>query len=245
MLVEHELEYVHMFEAPEPSFCPDPHGLLRGSASSNTNSSSTRDSIFRKSPRRRLKRKDSGITILTEQTLIRPLQQHGTTPHPSTAPEYDLCTLFLNYLENCIDPAFNELPALERLTHELSLLQIQTRTLTRQLTAMYEPRQHPQLHHHLVVQQRLRLATQLRLAREAFMAAGHGGLRAEQVIVKVVEPVMGRWWQGEVKTVLRRAFRGMEEEVGELGDRVMRGGGKKWVMGEFAAVDSLDGMKEE
>lgn len=271
----HQLDYMHMFEAPERTSSQGPHDLSYNSGPSIKDRSPSSDPPSRELYRRKSNRKDNSTTASTQPAPVRPPKQRRTTQTPVAFPGHDLCTLFLSYLETHTDRTFNELGALSHLSTELSLLrtyfEVHNQTLPsayasplaaaflttcfpawlryrtefvtvkRQLADMHDAQ--PQLHHHLAVQQRSRLATQLRLAREAFVAAGYRGLRAEQVIVSAVEGVMGLWGQ-EVRG-LRKALRDMEDELGELGEELMRIGGRRWVMGEFLAVGSLEGMGEE
>lgn len=274
MLDNLQLDYVHMFETPEGSSTTNSHSLLQTSTSGATDSSPNSDLTSRNSPKRNPKRKDSG-TATPGPRALRPPKQPRTAQHFPAQQSHELCSLFFSYLEIYTDPSFNEVAALENLSHELSLLQSHTPTfhstrasnlasaflstafpawltyrtevvtVKRQIAAMQSPTDAPQLHHHLVVLERSRLATQLRLARETFIAAGYGELRAEQVIAQAVEVGMGEWEQTEVRGGLRKGFVGMEEEVGELGDRLMRVGGATWVLGEFQAVGSLEGLREK
>src|SRR5690242_6347294 len=222
---DRQLEYVHIFDAPEDASSPDPLNLSHDSAPGIVNTSLTSDPPSTKPSRRKPKRRNSSTTFSTQQTALRPLKQCRINQRSTAFPSHDLCTLFLSYLETHTDPSFDELPALSRLTTELSLLQTRTETqitpsayasplapaflttcfpawlryrteivtVKRQLTDMHDAQS--RLHHHVAVQQRSRLATQLRLAREAFIAACYGELRAEQVIVRAVEGAMGAWGQ--------------------------------------------------
>lgn len=271
---DRQLDFVHMFDAPEDASSPDPLNLSHDSDPGIVNESPMNSPPSTKPSRRKLKHRNSSTTFSTQKAALSPLKQRRTTQPPTASPGHDLCALFLSYLETYTNPSFDELPALSRLTTELSLLQTQAETrilpsayasplasaflttcfpawlryrteivtVRRQLADMHDAQS--RLHHHVAVQQRSRFATQLRLAREAFMAACYGELRAEQVIVRAVEGAMGAWGQ-DVSGQVRMAFLGMEEELGELGDELIGVGGRRWVMGKFPAMGSLDGVEEE
>lgn len=226
-----------------------------------------------KLPRRKQKRKDSDTKPPSQRTT-RPLKQRRTTHRRPPSPGHDLCALFLSYLENHTDPTFNELTALENLSTELTLLsehapaqpsaqdyklvnafatvsfpawlEYRTEIVTakRKLAEMQTSAKTTQ-QRQLAVQERSRLASQLRQAREKFMGAGYSGLRTEQIIVRAVEALMGGTGVAQMQGDLRKALLGMDEELMELGDALMKVGGAKWVMGDFQPVSILDGLRAD
>jgi hypothetical protein len=102
----------------------------------------------------------------------------------------------------------------------------------------------PPSHRHQVVIERSRLATQLRHAHEAFVTARSKGLRPEEVIFQAVLLLVDEDGFSETARALRKGFQGLEEELVALADTLMESGGRQFVLSDFEAVESLEGLKE-
>jgi hypothetical protein len=188
----------------------------------------------------------------------------ATTPN-----NLELFALFTSYLDLHNDDHFDELIALEQLANELILLEQHTRNFTtlkgiefataffvvsfpawlryrkqivkvkRKLASMQPQEQ--AAHHHIAVIERSRLATELRQAHEAFVGAGYAGLRPEQVIYRAFVTLQNVPLHSESAKAICIGFKGMEDELGRLGDRLMKDGGK-WILGSHGSVAGLKGM---
>ena len=80
------------------------------------------ESATRRLTKCRHKRTDSGATDFEQQDVFRPHKQRRQNQHCKTSKSHDFSALFMSYLENYIDPEFDELTALKNLAHELSVL---------------------------------------------------------------------------------------------------------------------------
>jgi hypothetical protein len=239
-----------------------------------TTPASSPDTARQKPTRQQRKRKEGGGTEKSQdQTIPRPVKQRRTA-HRQLVPSqgYDLMALLVSYMENHSDPAFDELAALEHIERELSVLGQQVPilrsrqrnkliaafstvafpawlawredivTVKRNYAAMQSAE--PPSHRHQVVIERSRLATQLRHAHEAFVTARSKGLRPEEVIFQAVLLLVDEDGFSETARALRKGFQGLEEELVALADTLMESGGRQFVLSDFEAVESLEGLKE-
>lgn len=187
----------------------------------------------------------------------------------STTNGTDLCALFMSYLELYKDPQFDELTALKNLARECALLEkhatrFHTRKGIKFATAFFVDafpawllyrqdianvkRKFTSMqcadeatHHHVEVMVRSRLATELRRAHDAFMRAGYGSLRPEQVIHRAFITLQNENANSSIAEDIRVGFKGMEEELAALADRLIDGGAR-WVMGDFSSITNFKGM---
>ncbi|KAJ8117837.1 hypothetical protein OPT61_g1053 [Boeremia exigua] len=221
---------------------------------------------------RRQKRKDSSTPSSEQQDNLRATKQRRTHQLDMEAKTYDLVAIFVSYLENFTDHAFDETAALNTLTHELSLLETyiaieqshglvatffmvsfpawlsyreEIVAVKRKLVAMPVNRGPSQLHRHAAVVERSQLVSRLRQAHADFVQAGHDELRPEQVMFQTVQVLMRGSGGAQAARDVRDGFCEMENELMGLGEQLMKDGGAKTIMGEFASVYSLDGLEQE
>ena len=236
---------------------------------SKTTPASSPDTVRQKSTRQQRKRKEGGGT---EKSQDQPVKQRRTAHHqPVPSGGYDLIALLISYLENHSDPAFDELVALENIEQELSALGQQvtilgSRQKNRLIAAFFTvafpawlawreeivtaKRSYAAMrsgesssHHHQVVIERSRLATQLRRAHEAFATARSNGMRPEEVVFQAVLLLVDEDGGSDTARALRKGFRSLEEELVALADGLMESGGRQFVLSDFEAVDRLEGLR--
>ena len=237
---------------------------------SKTTPASSPENARQKSIRqqRKRKRKDGGGA---EKSQDQPVKQRRTAHHqPVPSGGYDLMALLVSYLENHSDPAFDELVALENIEQELSALGqqvtiLRSRQKNRLIAAFFTvafpawlawreeivsaKRSYAAMqsgesssHHHQVVIERSRLATQLRRAHEAFATARSNGMRPEEVVFQAVLLLADEDGGSDTARALRKGFRSLEEELVALADGLMESGGRQFVLSDFEAVDRLEGL---
>lgn len=237
---------------------------------SETLRAAEQDPAPKTSSRRRRKRKDSVTAEPAQQDVFRPLKQRRTDQYRTTSRGHNFSTLFMSYLENYTDPAFDELAALKKLARELVLLEdyatsFRTKNGIEFATAFFVVsfpawllyRQEivdakrkfaslcsseQDLHRHVAVVERSRLATRLRQAHDKFMGAGHAGLRPEQVIYRALITLQNERGHSQAAEDVRTGFQSMEHELKMLGDQLIKDGAK-WILGDSVSVASLKGMR--
>ena len=202
-----------------------------------------------------------------------PKQRRTSAHHQPTVPfqGYDLAALLVSYLENHSDPKYDEVAALENIEQELSALGQQvtvrrSRQKNKLIAAFFNiafpawlawreeivtaKRSHatalseePASHHHQVVIERSRLATQLRQAHEAFVDARSSGMRPEEVVFQAVLLLGDEDGGSATARALRKGFQSLEDELVALADALMESGGRQFVLSDFEVVAGLEGLR--
>lgn len=175
----------------------------------------------------------------------------------------------MSYLEVYDNTGFDELTALKNMTTEMSLLKpyanIVLKRLDKQLATLFftltfdawveyrrtivhikrksASTQSPgqPLNHQVDVIDRSRRVDILRQAHQMFITAGHDGLRPEIIIARAMVLLSGLQPTQEMRIKMRTGFESMEEELQQLGDRLVEGGGD-WVLGQAEPVSSVLAM---